>query len=160
MNSSSNTDPLAKGAALEGHGVTHSSGAAELSVVTYPRTLLSTASDLLRQGQCGISVVVSHMACEVAAERALTESFINKGLAYLEEPVFAFLNGYNLASDRNRKLYSALTGDEIHTQPFWQAFKESSARRNDVMHKGRIIAAPEAEASLAAAKLIIEHLER
>ena len=160
MNSSSNTSPPAKGVALEGHGVTHSSGIAELSVVTYPRTLLSAASDLLHQGQYGISIVVSHMACEIAAERALSESFSSKGLAYLEEPVFAFLNGYNLAKDRNRKLYSALTGDEIHTQPFWQAFKESSTRRNDVMHKGVIVGVTEAEASLVAARLIIEHLEK
>ena len=160
MTSSSNGSSLAKGVSLAGNGIAQSSGVGELSVVTYPSTLLSAASDLLQQGQYGISVVVSHMACEVAAERALSESFAKKGLAYLEEPVFAFLNGYNLASERNRKLYSALTGDEIHTQSFWQAFKESSARRNEVMHKGKVVGAVEAESSLSAARLVIEHLER
>jgi hypothetical protein len=79
-------------------------GTAQLSVISYPEALLSTANDLFKQSQFGIAVVVAHMACEVAAERALSASFIKRGVQYLEEPVLGFLNGYNLAAERNRKL--------------------------------------------------------
>lgn len=143
---------------LEAHAIARCTATAELSVTTYPQTLLSTAGDLLQRKQFGISVVVAHMACEVATERALSASFQAKEIDYLEEPVLGFLNGYNLAIDRNRKLYTALTDDVIQEQSFWQAFKESATRRNNIIHKGKTIGQPEAEASLTAAKAFVTHL--
>ena len=56
------------------------------------------------------------MACEVSVERALTAAFAAKRIEYLEDPVREFLNGYNLANGRNRKLYKALTDDHIEKQ--------------------------------------------
>lgn len=145
---------------MEGCASATASGTAELSVVTYPQTLLSSAEELLQRGQLGISVVVSHMACEVAAERTISEGFRVKGIEFLGESVLAYLNGYNLASERNRRLYSALTGDEIQQSPFWASFKASAARRNEVMHKSRIVTRVEAEESLEAAKALVAHLGR
>src|ERR1700692_3665841 len=57
---------------LKMHAVGHATATADLSVTTYPQMLLSTADDLCRSGQFGISVVVAHMACEIAAERSLS----------------------------------------------------------------------------------------
>ena len=149
---------LARTFTLQGTGGIHLTGTAQTSLETYPDILLKTAQELFDQKQYGISVVVLHMACEVAAERALSTSFARKNLEYLEEAVFGFLNGYNLASDRNRKLYVALTGDPIHEQRFWQEFKESAERRNNVIHRGYIVGQDEAEKSLSAAKAFIAHM--
>jgi len=105
---------------------------AQAEVITYPQTLLSTARSLINDGQFSISVVVAHMACEIATERSLSESFARNNIQHLEESITDLLNGYNLAGDRNRKLYTALTGDEIQNQPFWEEFKRSAKRRNNI----------------------------
>ena len=144
--------------ALQATATVTVTGTAQLTVVTYPEVLLKTSKDLLRQNQYGISIVVAHMACEVAAERSLSTSFSQRGLQYLEESVLNFLNGYNLATGRNRKLYVALTGDNIHEQGFWQAYTESATRRNNIIHKGAIYGELEAKASIAAATAFVSHL--
>jgi hypothetical protein len=69
------------------------------------------------------------------------------------------LPGYNLANDRVRKLYNAVTGDQIQTQSFWQAFKESATRRNQAVHNGRIATKAEAEASFKAASDLVAYLK-
>ncbi len=87
------------------------------------------------------------MACEISAECALSRTFAAKGIGYLEESVEDLASGYILANDRVRNLYNAVTGDEIQKQSFWQAFKESATRRNEAVHKGRLVTKGEAEAS-------------
>jgi hypothetical protein len=100
------------------------------------------------------------MACEVAAERSMTEAFGTKSIAHLEEPILAFVNGFNLATPRIRELYSALTGDQIQRQQFWPDFTASSKLRNSIVHGGRLAVRSEAEASLAAASALIGHLKK
>jgi hypothetical protein len=138
----------------------HATATADLSVTTYPQMLLSQAHDLHRTGRFGISVVVAHMACEIAAERSLSAAFRLKGIQYLEEPVLDFMNGNNLANPRNRKLYTALTGDQIEKQPFWEKFTTSATRRNSVIHHGQIIDHDGAAASLSAARAFVDHLKQ
>ena len=151
---------VARTIALQASGSVRSSGSAQLTVVTYPEVLLRTAKDLLSRNEFGIATVVSHMACEVATERVLSQSFAHNGISNMEEAVLGFLNGYNLASSRNLKLYVALTGDDIQQRPFWQAFKDSATRRNAVIHKGAILGRSEAEASLSATAEFVSHLGR
>ena len=56
---------------------------------------------LIDQGQFSISVIVAHMACEVATELdPYLNSFAAKGIQHLEDTILEFLNGYNLANDR------------------------------------------------------------
>lgn len=100
------------------------------------------------------------MACEVSVERALTAAFAAKRIEYLEDPVREFLNGYNLANGRNRKLYKALTDDHIEKQSFWQAFKESATRRNGLVHGGSNVSREEAESSFLAASAFVSYLSR
>jgi hypothetical protein len=83
------------------HVAAHGSASAELTVVTYPQKLLAVCKSLIDDKQFEISVVVAHMACEISTERALSAAFASKGLQYLEDPILDFLNGYNLANDRN-----------------------------------------------------------
>ena len=131
---------------------------AQLTVVSYPKKLLGTAEGLFKEGQYSVAVVVAHMACEIATERAMAEGFRTRNIADLEEPVEEMLNGYNLANDRLRKLYIALTGDEIHLQSFWSKFRESATRRNRIMHAGTIVSKEEADESLRATSALVEHL--
>lgn len=133
---------------------------AELTVVTYPQWLLSEAQSLIDENRFEIAVVVCHLACEIATERALSTAFESKGLQYLEGAVEELLNGYNLSNDRIRKLYTALTGDAIEVQTFWPHFKESAKRRNEIMHKGRRVKKSEAESSHTAASALVSHLKR
>ena len=149
---------LARAFSLQAHVTVQVSATAELTVVTYPQTLLATSKGLLDGGQFGISVVVAHMACEVSVERALSAAFASKGLQYLEDPLLDFLNGFNLGNDRNRKLYTALTGDQIEQQQFWPDFKASTTWRNNVIHSGSIVGKAEAESSFAAASSFVAHL--
>lgn len=151
---------LARAFSLEGHVTVHVSATAELTAVTYPQILLATSKGLIDAGQFGISVVVAHMACEVSVERALSAAFASKGLQYLEEPVLDFLNGYNLGNDRNRKLYTALTGDQIEQEGFWADFKASAIRRNHIVHNSSVVGKTEAESSYSAASAFVAHLKQ
>ena len=142
------------------HATIHVSASAEITFVPYPQTLLATCKGLIDDKQYGISVIVAHMACEVATERALSSAFASKGIQELKKPILDFANGFNLAKDRNRKLYTALTGDNIEEQSFWQAFTESATRRNKIIHEGKIINQEDAEKSYDAASQLISHLNQ
>lgn len=137
------------------------SAAAFVEGATYPQILLRIAWILLDKKDdklCGIAILVMHTACEVATERSLSESFAKKGIRYLEEPLTGFLNGYNLADDKIRNLYTSLTGDKIEDRPFWKKFVKSARRRNQIVHEGLICSREDAEESFKAANDIIAHL--
>lgn len=135
-------------------------GQDQLTVTTYPETLLKTARRLSDDGQHSIAVVVAHMACEIATERSLGEAFRRRNIGDLEEVIEDMLTGYNLATARIRKLYVAMTGDEIHKQPFWHKFTVSADRRNRIMHAGLIASKSEANESLEATSKLVAHLMR
>jgi len=128
-------------------------------VITYPEALLRKAQELIATGDFSIAVVVAHMACEISAERAISRAFAVKGIGYLEESILAFLPGYNLATERIRNFYNAVTGNQIQDQSFWQAFTESATRRNNAVHKGRIVTKAEAEESYKAAHDLVAYLK-
>ncbi len=133
----------------------------QAEVITYPQALLTFAGKLIDDGQLSIAVVVSHMACEVATERALAEALAKKGIQDLKEPVLGLLNGYNLGNDTIRKFYTTVTGDnEIQNQPFWQEFKGSATRRNYIIHRGQVVGKVEAEDSFKAANDFIAYLKK
>lgn len=129
-------------------------------VITYPQKLLVLAQRLIDSEEFSISVVVAHMACEVATDRAFTDAFKAKGIEYLEEPIEKLLPSNNLGNKSVRKIYTALTGDEIQDQPFWPQFTESATRRNKISHNGATVGQVEAEASLAVAKEFVAHLKK
>jgi hypothetical protein len=129
-------------------------------VIPYPRILLQAAQRFTDGGDYGVAVIVAHMACEVAAERALGAAFASRGISDLEEPVEAFMNGYSLANPRNRDLYNALCGASLQTQPFWSQFCASATLRNKIIHRGEIMSdKAQAEASLKACKDLLTYLK-
>ena len=137
---------------LTGHDV-------DLIYISYPEKLLITAQDLIAKGEFSIAVVVAHMACEISVERAISRAFKAKGIDYLQQPVEDLLSGYNLANERVRNLYNAITGGAIQKQSFWQHFKESATRRNQAVHEGKIATKAEAEASFNAVSSLVKYLK-
>jgi hypothetical protein len=131
---------------------------ATATVIHYSEALLAKAQDLIARGEFSIAVVVAHMACEIAVERAISRAFAARGIEYLKDPVFDLLQGYNLANERIRNLYNAVTETEIQRQPFWQAFKESATRRNKSVHKGAPVTRAEADNSYNAARDLVAQL--
>lgn len=130
---------------------------------TNPQILLCIARFLLDKNDdklCGIATILMHLACEVAIERTLSDSFARKGIRSLEESVAGVLNGYNPAIDKVRNLYTSLTRDEIQEQPFWEAFIRSAKRRDEIIRKERIVGRADAEESFKAASDFLSHIGR
>ena len=127
----------------------------QLIVTEYHRVLFNFASELFNQKrQYGITIVVAHMACEMATESVVAK-FTNGA------PQNANMYGYSLGSDNNLRKYVALTGDKIQQQiSFWQKFKESADRRNNIMHNRHIATQNQAEESLRATNMFITYLEQ
>ncbi len=123
--------------------------------ITYPKALLTIAQSLIDQGHFNIAIVTSHMACEVAAERAFQAAYAARKLEPLGEAVDSLLNGHNLGNEKHRRLYNALTGTELEKQSFWSRFKNASEKRNSIIHKGGHAGKGEAEAALQAATDLI-----
>jgi hypothetical protein len=122
--------------------------------------LLTIAQSLIDQGHFNIAIVTSHMACEVAAERALDAAYVAKNLEALGEAIDGLMSGFNLSNERHRKLYNSLTGTELEKEPFWSRFKKASEKRNSIVHKGGQAIKKEAEDALQAAKELITHLKQ
>ena len=128
---------------------------------TYPQILLRIARFLLGKNDdklCGLATIVAHLACEVAIERSLSDSFTRKGIQSLEDTVADVLNGYNLANEKVWNLYTRLSGDEIQDQPFWGNFIRSAKRRDHIIRKGLIVGRADAEESIKAASDFLAHL--
>ena len=125
----------------------------------YHEVLLSTAKELVKQGHPAMAVVAANTACEYYVERALSKAMSRAGLTQpVEEAVSHLLPGYNLADRRVRSLYSALTGDAVHQQPFWSDFTTCVKVRNDVVHRGARASVQQAETAVAAAESLLRHL--
>jgi hypothetical protein len=133
---------------------------ADLTVVTYPQDLLTLAEELAQGPRPELAVVVAHIAAEIAVERSFTEAFAARNIQDLEEPTTEFFQSFNLANDRVRALYTALTGDQVAQQPFWCKFKESSTRRNRAVHGGKRCSSAEARETLAATRALVTHLAK
>jgi len=128
---------------------------------TYPQILLGITRYLLARNDnklCGLATIVAHLACEIAVERSLSDSFARTGIRSFEDAMADILNGYNLANDKVRNLYTSVTGDEIQEQPFWGNFIRSAKRRDNIIRKGLIVGRTDAEDTIKAASEFLAHL--
>ena len=124
----------------------------------YYRLLLDTARQLLQQNHREIVLVTAQMACENYTEQIFVAAYHKKGIAYLEQPIDDLVPSYNLANEKVRSLYVALTGDRIHDQPFWPKYKELVTLRNKVMHSGARVSKDQAEEACKVADQLVTHL--
>ena len=125
----------------------------------YHKALLKTANRLLEDHQPAVALIVAHMACEIYAEQVMAQAFKKRGAADLEDAVTDLLSSNNLANDRVRRLYTALTDDQIQDTPFWKDFKESATLRNQAIHHGARISPEQARTSCEVAGKIVTHLD-
>jgi len=128
---------------------------------SYPQVLLGIARFLLARNDdklCGLATIVAHLACEIALERSLSDSFSRKRIQSFEDAVANILNGYNPANEMVRNLYTSVTGDEIQEQPFWGNFSRSAKRRDNIIRKGLIVGRTDAEESIKSASDFLAHL--
>jgi hypothetical protein len=130
------------------------SAGTRIVLISYPRHLLTLARKLIDESEFSVSVVVSHMACEIAVERSLSEAFSKSGTTAPK-----WLNGYSLANKKIQKIYTSLTGDEVQKKPFWPRSKKSADRRNQIVHSDHRIGKVEAEESMRAANDFVAHVE-
>jgi hypothetical protein len=135
---------------------------ARFRIISYPQHLLNLARKLIDDGEFNVSVVILHMACEIAVEKAIYDWCTKQG-----KPIPQNLDGYNgysLAKDKNRKAYTLLTGDQIQQKPFWQKYKESTDRRNKIIHSDyrsdSSIERVKVEESFSAASDFVAHIEK
>lgn len=123
--------------------------------------LLKSAEELLDVGFPAAAVVVAVTACETIVARAITLGFQRKKVPELEATFDQFINNYNLANDRVRMLYTALTSDSaIHDdQPLWEKFKKAVSCRNDVVHKGIHVEQEDAKQHIEVVERVVRHVE-
>ena len=129
-----------------------------LTITLLEDTLLLKAQELIAKGDKDdfrIAVVVAHMAGEISAERAILRAFAARGIEYLDDDNFS---NFNLANKRLCNLYNAVTGRQIHKQPFFATFKKSAKRRNEVVHKGTPVTKADAAASYKAVRDLVTYL--
>lgn len=125
----------------------------KLIITEYHEVLLNFAKSLVNQNPYGISIVVAHMACEMAVERVMDQ--LTNGNAQSSK-----MYGYNLSNKDNRIIYTKYTKDEIQERTsFRKKFKESTVRRNNIAHHRHIATAEEAQESLEATTALIKYLE-
>jgi hypothetical protein len=97
------------------------------------------------------------MACEIGVEIAVSRISIGKGLEYLRDILF---ENYSLMSERTRKIFNALTGEEAQQMPFWPDFKASVELRNKTVHRWRDVTREEAEKAHRAASGLLVYLKK
>ena len=138
----------------------HLSSAVQTGATTYWQRLLETARELFEKEHYNEAVMMAYMACAIATERSFAEALAAKKSQSPEEAANYLPGGDNLANERTRELYTALTGDVIQEQPFWQQFKKFVNLRNQIVHSRKTASRAEAEVSLKAASSLVRHLNK
>jgi hypothetical protein len=125
----------------------------------YPNQLLDAAREMISRERYEVSVVTAQMACEICTERVLRVYFRAKKVVFLEESIEELLPSYNLANDKVRHIYIALTDDSIHKQFFWAEYKTMVSIRNKAVHSGVRVQESQAQMVLRIASSVVKHLQ-
>ena len=133
--------------------------AAVIAHQDYPAQLLEAAGEMAARGRFEVAVVTAQMACEICTERVLRAYFKSSGASFLEQAVDDLLPSYNLANEKVRSVYSALTKDPIHQQFFWSEYKTLVSIRNKAVHAGTRVQENQYQLVLRVAKLVVKHLQ-
>jgi len=132
-----------------------------MALKPYYRHLMGAAERLLRQGDATAAAVTAFTACEVLTEQVFDELWRARQMPELFKPVAKALSSNNLAHERVRDVYNALSGDRIETQPFWPAFIAFMKLRNRLVHgQDRQVDRGEVAVGIKAAEQLQHHLIR
>ena len=121
--------------------------------------LMDSARRLADEGSHEIAVVTAQMAAEIVSEQVLTALLGTSKMGdSVEAAVDGLLRTYALTGQGTRRLYVALSGDQIGQAGFWPAYDEHVKRRHGAVHGGKRVDAKGAQASIRAVEALIEHL--
>lgn len=140
-------------------GIMKHAVAAAIGHQDYPTQLLEAAAEMAARGRFEVSVVTAQMACEICTERVLRAHFASSGAGFLEDAVDDLLSSYNLANEKVRNVYVALTQDAIHQQFFWSKYKTVVSIRNKAVHAGARVQESQSQLVLRVARLVVKHLQ-
>ncbi len=104
------------------------------------------------------AVVLAQTACEVLTERAIDALIVLRKVEALAPSLRDRFTSYNLSTERLRRLYVALSKDDISQAAFWPSFVRHAKRRHEVVHRGTQVSREDAAASVEAARQLIEHV--
>ena len=121
--------------------------------------LLHSANGLLKADNPSAAVLVAQTAIEVCTERLITRLLDKRGASFLAEWIDDSLVNYNIASEKVRKLYEAVSTDKtIAQQPFWGLLQAHVQLRNDIAHQGRFATQTQGQASHDVAWQVVRYL--
>lgn len=119
--------------------------------------LLAEAKRLLTDSQFEWSVVAGQAACEVRLAHAIA-AMLGHAPTSLAQHIIKTTQPTNLANDRVRKLFVALSGRDPAREPWWSAYKAHAERRHKIVHGGAQVDRKSAEDSLAASQAAFEFI--
>jgi hypothetical protein len=134
-----------------------SSGRAVATVIPYSDTLPKKSKELIDNRDFNIAVVVALMACEIRVKITVTLIVAKKKLEYPQDAIF---DNFSLVSDRTKKIFNALTSEQVQQAPFWTKFKESVELRNKTVHRGRAVTKVQADDAYRAASDLLTYLKK
>ncbi|MHA1587466.1 MAG: hypothetical protein ACTSV9_01695 [Candidatus Thorarchaeota archaeon] len=139
------------------------SATATATKIAFPQSLLISASNLIQNGDdlsLSMAVILSHTACDIAADRAFTAALEGSSIPKAKDPLRALISGYSPKNDHFWNLFSALTGDAIKQEAFWQHIVESSKCRDGIVHRAEFADAQQAEKTYSAATDFVKYLKQ
>lgn len=124
------------------------------------RNLLDAAEAAHEQGQYKEAVILAQTAVELFTEKILRRLYVNRHIEYLIDPFEHLLINYNVGNTKVSRLYVALSGDEIHQQPFWAKFVAHTELRNELVHEGKDASVTQSRESLDAVAALVAHMDK
>lgn len=134
---------------------------ADATYRSYAQSFLDTASAWIGgnvRELYSMAVVICHVACEIATDRALEAAFGQLGNKALEVAVRKRIRSNRMGRREVHRLYNALTGRNIENESFWSKYKESIDRRDSIAHEGALVSREEAKETHAAATQLVRYL--
>ncbi len=115
-----------------------------------------------------LMVVFAEVVCEAFTGWALGELFNKKGVKQLWEELSAgkkIRRFEDICNKNTRRIYTALSGDQITQANFWEKLQKHNKRRNDLVHPANTMSSSasipsreEADESFKAVEDYIQHV--
>jgi hypothetical protein len=125
--------------------------------ISIDRDLIPTARKLVRDEHPASAVVAAHAATEVVSEFIMGVLLSERGVPELERPL-SKLARFHLTNDNVRRVYEALSGDDLGSTELWNRFMEHKKRRDGAAHAGVSVSLEEASQSVEVCDELIRHL--
>jgi hypothetical protein len=124
-------------------------------------SLYNSATQWDKQGHHKEAIILAQISLELISERAFNKIIDSITPNSLQDWLRKSLeDNHNIANEKVRKLYEALSGNLISQESFWSRLQEHNTLRNDVVHSGKIVTSSQAAASLRVVKEVKDYFEQ